>query len=179
MIVRLPMPEGTERRATTLAALIVVQALCAVFFLADVIVDFGDDGRLEGAHVIAEAVATAALIGGVAFLMIELRRLLGRMERMEIGLRSARGEMAAIVEMFFERWMLSPAERDVALLILKGIDTETIAAMRGTAKGTVRAQSAAIYAKAGVDGRGQFVSLFLEELLADDGRPPVADPSGN
>lgn len=46
-------------------------------------------------------------------------------------------------------------------------------AMRGTAKGTVRAQSAAIYSKAGVDGRGRFVSLFLEELLADDGPRPA------
>lgn len=179
MIARPPMHEGTERRATTLAALIVVQALCAVFFLADVVVDLGDDGRLEGAHVIAEVVASMALVGGVAFLMVELRRMLGRMDRMEIGLRSARGEMAAIVGMFFERWALSPAERDVALLILKGIDTETIAAMRGTAKGTVRAQSAAIYAKAGVDGRGQFVSLFLEELLADDvPRPPDGPARG-
>jgi DNA-binding CsgD family transcriptional regulator len=173
MIVRPLAHDGTERRATTLAALIIGQALCAAFFLADVIVDLSDDGRLEGAHVIAEAVATIALVGGVAFLMVELRRMLGRMDRMEIGLRSACGEMAAIVVMFFDRWGLSPAERDVALLILKGIDTETIAAMRGTAKGTVRAQSAAIYSKAGVDGRGQFVSLFLEELLADDGPRPA------
>lgn len=174
MIDRLFRGGSKERRATVLAAVIIVQALCATFFVADVIGDFLEDGRLEGAHVVVEAVAAAALATGVVFLMLELRRLLGRMDRMEIGLRSARGEMWEVVEMFFDRWALSPAERDVALLILKGIDTEAIAAIRGTAKGTVRAQSAAIYAKASVDGRGQFVSLFLEELLAGDVSNPGA-----
>ena len=32
----------------------------------------------------------------------------------------------------------------------------------------VRAQAASIYAKSRTDGRPQFISLFIEELLADD-----------
>ncbi|TYO89093.1 helix-turn-helix transcriptional regulator [Oceanicella actignis] len=55
----------------------------------------------------------------------------------------------------------------MAMLPLKGFDNESVAEIRGTAKGTVRAQTAAIYAKAGLDGRAQLISLFLEELLAD------------
>jgi len=74
--------------------------------------------------------------------------------------------MAAVIEGFFDKWALTPSERDVALLVLKGIDNETIASLRGTAPGTVRAQCARIYQKADVDGRAQLFSVFLEELLA-------------
>ena len=157
----------TERRAATLAALIILQALCAMFFVGDVILDFSEGGNLSEIHVVFEAVAALALSAGVLYLMFELRRLMLRMERMDVGLRAARGEMYSIIQAFFDEWALSAAERDVALLLLKGLDNETIASVRGTAKGTVRAQSASVYAKAGVDGRAQLISLFLEELLTD------------
>lgn len=165
-----------ERRAVTLAAIIVAQALCAMFFLADVLVDFRQDGPLDGIHLVAESTAAIALSVGVVYLMLELRSLLSRMDSMETGLRAARGEMADVVAGFFDTWGLSAAERDVALLLLKGFDNETIAGLRGTAKGTVRAQTAAIYGKAGVDGRAQLISLLLEELLADDGSVTAAAP---
>lgn len=168
MIARLARGTTMERRAGVLAVIIVAQALCAMFFLGDVIVDFLEDGSLEGVHMVAEGVAALALVGGVAYLMLELRQLLARMEQMETGLRVARGEVAQIIDAYFDQWGLSPAERDVALLLLKGVDNEGIAEMRGTAKGTVRAQSASVYAKAGVDGRAQLISLFLEELLAGE-----------
>ncbi len=167
MIARLLRAAANERRATVLAVIIIAQSLCAMFFLADVIFDVLETGRLSDLHIVVEAIAAVALIGGVAYLMLELRHLLGRMEQMETGLRIARGEVVQIIEAHFEQWRLSPAERDVALLLLKGVDNETIASMRGTAKGTVRAQSAAIYTKAGVDGRAQLISLFLDELLAE------------
>ena len=54
------------------------------------------------------------------------------------------------------------------MLILKGFDNDTIAEFRGTAVGTIRAQSTRVYAKAGVDGRAQLFSILLEELLADE-----------
>ena len=91
------------------------------------------------------------------------------MEQLDRGLRGARGEMAEIIDAFFEDWHLTPSEKDVGLLILKGFDNETIAEFRGTAVGTIRAQSARIYSKAGVESRAQLFSVFLEELLASDG----------
>ena len=79
----------------------------------------------------------------------------------------ASAEMQAVIDKYFAEWRLSDAERDVALLLLKGLDNETIASIRGTATGTVRAQCAGIYAKAGVDGRSQLMSVFMEELLSE------------
>ena len=69
-------------------------------------------------------------------------------------------------------WGLSPAERDVALFAIKGLSTSEIAALRTTSEGTVKAQTAAIYRKAGVSGRPQLLSLFIEDLL----EPPEAGP---
>jgi len=157
-----------ERRAIALAAVILLQALTALFFLGDVIADLLHDGALEDIHMWLEAMAAVALIGGVVFLMIELRRVMNRMSLLDRSMRAARGEMAEVIDSFFTDWGLTPSERDVALMVLKGIDNETIAQLRGTAPGTVRAQCTAIYAKAGVDGRAQLFSVFMEELLASD-----------
>lgn len=155
------------RRARVLAAIIVVQAFCAVFFVYDIAKDLFETGRLDLEHLIVEGIASVALVAGVIFLAFELRALLDRVGRMESGLMAARGEMAKLVEGFFDRWGLTGAERDVALLILKGYGNQDIARLRGTAGGTVRAQTSAVYAKAGVEGWAQFIGWFQEELLAD------------
>jgi DNA-binding CsgD family transcriptional regulator len=156
-----------KRRAYTLAVLIVANVMCTVFFAMDVITDFESFGSLEAFHLTIEAVAAVVLAVGTSFMLLELRRILQRNALMEIGIRAARGEMQAVIDRFFAEWGLSAAERDVALLLLKGLDNESIASIRGTATGTVRAQCASIYAKAGVDGRSQLMSVFMEELLSE------------
>lgn len=163
-----PRRKTDERRAIVLAGVIVVQALTALFFLGDVASDILQDGKLEDFHMWLEALAAIALFGGVAFLMIELRRVMNRLTLLDRSMRAARGEMAEVIDNFFTEWGLTPSERDVALMVLKGIDNDEIARIRGTAPGTVRAQCTAIYGKAGVDGRAQLFSVFMEELLAGD-----------
>jgi DNA-binding CsgD family transcriptional regulator len=159
------------RRAWLLAVLVVANVLCAVFFAGDVIADFGALGSENAFHLRMEAGAAVVLMLGTAYLIIELRRLLQRQSAMELGLQAARGEMSQVIERFFADWRLSHAEKDVALLLLKGLDNEAIARLRGTATGTVRAQCARIYEKAGVDGRAQLISVFMEELLGDALKP--------
>jgi DNA-binding CsgD family transcriptional regulator len=53
----------------------------------------------------------------------------------------------------------------VALFAIKGMSTAEIAGLRRVSEGTVKAQTAAIYRKAGVSGRPQLLSLFIEDLL--------------
>ena len=48
----------------------------------------------------------------------------------------------------------------MALLALKGLTIGEIAALRATREGTVKAQCAAIYRKAGVSGRPQLHQPF-------------------
>lgn len=160
-----------DRRAFTLALLILVQALCAMFFIGDVMMDLGEGDHLDDVHLIFEGMAALALTAGVIYLMRELRDLLDRMAGMEFGIRAARGEMSKLIDGFFSQWGLTASEKEVARLILKGIDNDSIAKMRGTAPGTVRAQSTSIYAKAEVDSRSQFLSIFMEELLHAEEQP--------
>ena len=75
------------------------------------------------------------------------------------------GAMAQLVELHFDEWKLTSAERDVALFTLKGFETNEIADLRHAAQGTVRVQLAQIYGKAGVHTRCGFQSLFFEDML--------------
>ncbi|MCX8954422.1 LuxR C-terminal-related transcriptional regulator [Ruegeria sp. NA] len=159
--------DADAHRAVLMSIMIVVQVLCVVFYLGDVALDLKEG---EGpSHVSLEAFVAFVLLAGVVFFMIELRRLLARVEQTKLGLQAAQGEMSVVINTFFDRWGLTTAERDVGLLVLKGLDNENIARIRGRAVGTVRAQTASIYAKAGVDGRAQLISVFMEELLVADG----------
>ena len=69
------------------------------------------------------------------------------------------------IEVQFTRWGLSDSERDIALLLLKGLSHKEIAQVRKTSEKTVRHQATALYRKASLDGRAQLSSFFLEDLL--------------
>lgn len=69
----------------------------------------------------------------------------------------------------FSRWNLTEAERDVALLLLKGLSHKEVAAIRATSERTVREQARSLYAKAGLTGRAALSAFFLEDLIAPIG----------
>lgn len=64
-----------------------------------------------------------------------------------------------------DRWQLTAAEKDIALLLLKGLGLKEIASLRGVAEKTVRAQATSIYNKSGLAGRSELAAFFLEDLL--------------
>ncbi|MCU7935088.1 MAG: helix-turn-helix transcriptional regulator [Candidatus Thiodiazotropha sp. (ex Dulcina madagascariensis)] len=65
----------------------------------------------------------------------------------------------------FAEWGLTAAEREVGLLILKGLSYKEIAIMRDVSEKTVRQQAHAIYRKAKLSGRAALSAYFLEDLL--------------
>jgi DNA-binding CsgD family transcriptional regulator len=75
------------------------------------------------------------------------------------------GALARLIELHFNEWKLTNAERDVAMFTLKGFETQEIAELRHATQGTVRVQLSQIYGKAGVHTRCAFQSLFFEDLL--------------
>jgi len=62
-------------------------------------------------------------------------------------------------------WKLTRAEKEVALLLLKGYSLRELAQMRGTSERTVRQQATRIYEKAGLRGRAELSAFFLEDLM--------------
>ena len=73
--------------------------------------------------------------------------------------------LGAAIDGQFDRWELTPAEREVALLMLKGLSHKEIAAVRDASERTVRQQARSIYAKANLSGRAALSAFFLEDLL--------------
>jgi DNA-binding CsgD family transcriptional regulator len=178
-----PNSRNTARPARTgktiaLSGLLVVQACGAAFFLLDVVADLGDWSLMasETAHHAIELAAVAALIVSLGLTALEIRRIRTRQQRIEAQLRVASGAFQELLEEYFDSWALTPSERDVALLAIKGLSIAEIAGVRRTKQGTIKAQCNAIYSKAHVTGRQQLLSLFIEELMADRLMPPVSTP---
>ncbi len=147
--------------------MVAVQAVSAALFTANIA--FSILGVAPLAWVVYEITEIAALIGlllGTVLGGIALRRSLRRTREVEAKLRAASGAFMDLLEERFRAWALTPAERDVALFAIKGMSTPEIAQLRSTSEGTVKAQTAAIYRKAGVTGRPQLLSLFIEDLMA-------------
>lgn len=152
-----------------LSGLFLLQVLAALFFLSDVLGDFLGwsfmIGVLEHNHV--ELLVVSALFLGLVFTGVEVRRVLRRQLRVEAQLKAASGAFHELIEENFEVWKLTPSERDVALMAIKGLSIAEIAKVRNTREGTIKAQCNAIYAKAGVTGRTQLLSHFIEELMSE------------
>lgn len=73
--------------------------------------------------------------------------------------------LSQVIDEQFKEWGLSRSEKEVGLLLIKGISTKQIASIRETAEKTVRVQLSSIYRKSDVAGRAEFCSFFLEDLL--------------
>jgi len=80
-------------------------------------------------------------------------------------LAAARHELAKMLQEQFEAWQLTQTEKEVSMLLLKGLSFKEIAAVRGTSEKTVRQQASAIYRKSGVSGRHAFSAWFIEDYL--------------
>jgi DNA-binding CsgD family transcriptional regulator len=153
-------------------AIFVVQAVCAFFFVSDIVASvFGLRSTPISweAREFLEIGAALGLTLGVLLGAAILRRTLRERNLARERLRRASGAFMDLLEERFGEWGLTPAERDVALFAIKGMSTAEIATLRGTSEGTIKAQTAAIYRKAGVTGRPQLLSLFIEDLMREGG----------
>lgn len=85
--------------------------------------------------------------------------------------------LGAAIDRQFERWALSPAEREVGLLLLKGLSHKELADVRSITEATARQQSRAVYKKAGLAGRNELSAFFLEDLLLPSQGEPASASS--
>jgi DNA-binding CsgD family transcriptional regulator len=157
-----------------LIVLVLVVALVGLDVASDV-----SAGTTAG-HVVLELGIVAIAVAGSVALWAQLLRARRRARSLEGDLvraaadgerfREDSGEhlrgLAEAIDRQFGRWGLSGAERDVALLLLKGLALKEIAAARDTSERTVRQQALAVYRKAGLAGRAELSAFFLEDLLA-------------
>lgn len=166
------VPDGLQMKLRIfVAAVLLVQVLCSAFFVSDILFSVLGvktaplDWQLRE---LIEICAALGLVLGVVLGAMALRGSMRARSRAEESLRRASGDFMELLTERFTEWGLTPAERDVALFAIKGLSTAEIATLRTTSEGTVKAQTNAIYRKAGVSGRSQLLSLFIEDLMRDD-----------
>lgn len=64
-----------------------------------------------------------------------------------------------------DNWSMTKAEKEVALLLLKGFSNKEIADLRETSEKTVTQQVSSVYLKSGLRSRSEFAAFFLEDLI--------------
>jgi DNA-binding CsgD family transcriptional regulator len=176
---------GPAARPSASVVPLVILLLIAILVGLDVASDVRA-GSTAGHVVLELGIVAIAVAGSVALwaqLLLARRRarlLEGHLVRAEADVarfREDSGEhlrgLAEAIDRQFGRWGLSGAERDVALLLLKGLALKDIAAARDTSERTVRQQALAVYRKAGLAGRAELSAFFLEDLLAPGAPGPT------
>lgn len=165
------------RDLALISLLLITQLVCAFFFVGQTLMTMLNIHHDPISWELRETLEVAAALGlvfGAVLGGVVLRRSLRRQKRAEEQLRQVSGAFMELMHSRFADWGLTSAERDVALFAIKGMSTQEIATLRGTAGGTVKAQTNAIYRKAGVTGRSQLLSLFIEDLMDEDVLPAMA-----
>lgn len=162
-----------------LVLIFAVQVICAFFFVSDIlssVLGLRSTPVSWEMRELMEIGASVGLILGLLFGALALRKSFKDRRAAEEKLRRASTAFLDLMQERFLEWGLTPAERDVALFAIKGMTTAEIAGLRNTSEGTVKAQTNAIYRKAGVSGRPQLLSLFIEDLM-QEALPGVASSS--
>jgi len=169
-----------ESGSTTRLALIGVLALLAINAGVNLVLDVA--GVLPGLHRTLEILTAAVGMGAASVLWVGWRkaerseaearsalsaRKAERDEWQESARRALEGLGAALGQKFRE-WDLTPTEREVALLLLKGYSHKRIAEMTGRRERTVRQHGVVVYQKSGLAGRAELAAYFLEDLMLPD-----------
>lgn len=134
-----------------------------LFVAADLFNDF-DEG-VKSTHLALELIIALGAAAGFFVLMKDSFRKSREVERWKLESQKYIQGLSKAIDAQLVRWSLSSSEKEVALLLLKGLSLKEIAVLRNTAEKTVRAQSVSIYSKSGLAGRSELAAYFLEDLL--------------
>jgi len=68
----------------------------------------------------------------------------------------------------FKNWNFTETEKEISVLILRGLSNQQIAGLRGKSLKTIENQSFSIYQKSGTTGKLEFIAYFLSPLLPEE-----------
>lgn len=133
-------------------------------------------------HIVEESMIVA-LAGCMAiYLIIDIRRRTRHVRDLSDKLVTANTKINSMTEQFrlakeefikavdaqLDAWNLTPSEKEVSRLLLKGLSIQEIADTRATKEKTVRQQASSIYAKSGLEGRYALSAWFFEDILVPE-----------
>jgi len=155
------------KKSPLLVTVFTIQLICVLYFIIHLLMDMNKLSHHPGEHMyhLIDYVMGFALIVSFGTTCHQIHRMIKRYYNVERQLNIVSREFADITNQFFEEWGLTSSESDVALLAIKGLEISEVAELRQTKQGTIKAQLNSIYRKAGVSGRPQLISLFVDELI--------------
>ncbi|EIJ36040.1 helix-turn-helix transcriptional regulator [Thiothrix nivea] len=174
-------------------SLFVILLVCITFLNGiDFYHDMQEDDHNQ-LHLVLEALIILVSLSGISYLIREVRQRRREIDTLAKQLKTTRADLSATRETLDETraslseldnkrlqasrqygeviqeqlgaWDFTPSEKEVALLLLKGLSFEEIANVRDTKEKTVRQQATAIYRKSGLNGRHEFAAWFFEDFL--------------
>lgn len=159
----------TSNRMTVLWVGMALSTVCTVFFAIDVFGDMvlGREFPNEQTHNLLELFVVILSLLSFIFHVRELTKFFTQHQKMNDQIRVASGEFSLVIHALFDEWRLTPAEKDVAIFLIKGLSFAEIAEARNAKEGTVKSQSNAIYKKANVKSSRELLALLFDELLTD------------
>ena len=157
---------------------LIVLTLVAIFFMTDIFFDIQEG--IPVSHIWHEVVmfgiAFGALIWQIRVIMkkndhiqslnTELLDTKQSFQEWKAKTHASAQEIRQLIDKQFLLWHLSHSEKDVALLLIKGLSMKEIAEIRNTQEKTVRQQATTIYKKSELSGRQELAAFFLEDILS-------------
>ncbi len=145
-----------------------------VIGVIDIVLD--RPASLLDAHVVVDMVLVAVSLATAFYLWFGWRHsersledmrgaLSDRAEERDMWQQRTEGILRGLGEAIDEvltRWGLTPAERETALLLLKGLSHKRIASMTERSERTVRQHAVSVYRKSELGGRAALSAFFLE-----------------
>ncbi len=167
---------NVQLRIFKILALITFVLIC-IFATLDVLVDIREGVSIN--HLFHElGLVLLSLIGillqfqiiarqkrTISVYSLEMQELKKEKEEFKQKVSSLSGEFMNLIDGQFEKWSLTPGEKDVGVLLIKGLSMKEIADIRKSNESTVRQQASSIYKKSGVGGRQELAAFFLDDLL--------------
>jgi len=164
--------------------------LIAVSIVVDLICDIRANRPAE--HMAGMIIGTVLSLACLAMMWRLVRASRSQARALEMALDASRADvvawrskaagtlqgLGALIDRQFDAWALSPAEREVGILLLKGLSLKDIAVTRETTERTARQQALAVYHKAGLAGRAELSAFFLEDLLLPQAAAAGDAPEG-
>jgi DNA-binding CsgD family transcriptional regulator len=156
---------------------IAILGTIAVSFVVDLLLD--EPAAVGGIHIALESLIVFLAFGSAVFLGSSWLRTQKTVVALEKSLAEQQTErdqwrqrtesllrgLGIEIDSQLRIWGLTPAERETALLLLKGYGHKEIALLFEKSERTVRHQAAAVYRKSRLAGRVELSAFFLEHLL--------------
>lgn len=161
-----------ERIFTSLASMVSI-----VLISLDILEDAQEGAALE--HMIVEILILGMLASVLIFVTISWLKTKQSLSELSISLANVKKEYSSYkadtkclsegiserIDAQLESWGLSKSEKEIVLLMLKGLSHKDIAALRSTSEATVRQQAATVYKKSSLTNRNELIAFFLEDML--------------